>query len=149
MRSPLVVYFSSVSENTHRFVEKLGMRAARIPVTRAEEPLTVDEPFVLITPTYGGGKQATAVSGGGYVPKQVIRFLNDQHNRSLIRGVIAAGNTNFGEEFCYAGDVISRKCRVPYLYRFELMGTTEDVERVRTGLTEFFTRNDLKETAHA
>ncbi|MGV7541077.1 class Ib ribonucleoside-diphosphate reductase assembly flavoprotein NrdI, partial [Mycobacterium kansasii] len=81
-------------------------------------PLTVDEPFVLITPTYGGGKQATAVSGGGYVPKQVIRFLNDQHNRSLIRGVIAAGNTNFGEEFCFAGDVISRKCRVPYLYRF-------------------------------
>ncbi|WP_336671083.1 class Ib ribonucleoside-diphosphate reductase assembly flavoprotein NrdI [Tsukamurella sp. USMM236] len=138
MAAPLVVYFSSVSENTHRFVEKLGMRALRIPVTRASDPLTVDEPFVLITPTYGGGKQATALSGGGYVPKQVIRFLNDQHNRSLIRGVIAAGNTNFGEEFCFAGDVISRKCRIPYLYRFELMGTTDDVDRVHIGLTEFF-----------
>ncbi|BDH58521.1 class Ib ribonucleoside-diphosphate reductase assembly flavoprotein NrdI [Tsukamurella sp. PLM1] len=145
--APLVVYFSSVSENTHRFVKKLGLRAVRIPVTRAEETLTVDEPFVLITPTYGGGKQATAVSGGGYVPKQVIRFLNDQHNRSLIRAVIAAGNTNFGEEFCYAGDVISRKCRVPYLYRFELMGTTEDVQRVRSGLVDFFSRNDSKESA--
>ncbi|MBS4100311.1 class Ib ribonucleoside-diphosphate reductase assembly flavoprotein NrdI [Tsukamurella paurometabola] len=149
MATPLVVYFSSVSENTHRFVKKLGMRAVRIPVTRAAEPLTVDEPFVLITPTYGGGKQATAVSGGGYVPKQVIRFLNDQHNRSLIRAVIAAGNTNFGEEFCYAGNIISRKCRVPYLYRFELMGTTEDVERVRSGLVDFFTRNDLKESARS
>ncbi|TWS26212.1 class Ib ribonucleoside-diphosphate reductase assembly flavoprotein NrdI [Tsukamurella sputi] len=149
MASPLVVYFSSVSENTHRFVEKLGMRALRIPVARAAEPLTVDEPFVLITPTYGGGKQATAVSGGGYVPKQVIRFLNDKHNRSLIRGVVAAGNTNFGEEFCYAGDVISRKCRVPYLYRFELMGTSEDVDRVRTGLEEFFSSNNSKESAHA
>lgn len=138
MAAPLVVYFSSVSENTHRFVEKLGMRALRIPVTRVSDPLTVDEPFVLITPTYGGGKQATALSGGGYVPKQVIRFLNDQNNRSLIRGVIAAGNTNFGEEFCFAGDVISRKCRVPYLYRFELMGTTDDVDRVHSGLTEFF-----------
>lgn len=149
MASPLVVYFSSVSDNTHRFVEKLGMRAVRIPVARAAEPITVDEPFVLITPTYGGGKQATAVSGGGYVPKQVIRFLNDQHNRSLIRAVIAAGNTNFGEEFCFAGDVISRKCRVPYLYRFELMGTVEDVERVRTGLVDFFSRNDLKESARS
>lgn len=79
----------------------------------------------------------------------MIRFLNDQHNRSLLRGVVAAGNTNFGEEFCYAGDVISRKCRVPYLYRFELMGTTEDVERVRTGLVDFFTRNDLKESARS
>ncbi|TWS19410.1 class Ib ribonucleoside-diphosphate reductase assembly flavoprotein NrdI [Tsukamurella asaccharolytica] len=149
MVSPLVVYFSSVSENTHRFVEKLGMRALRIPVARVAEPFSVDEPFVLITPTYGGGKQATAVSGGGYVPKQVIRFLNDQHNRSLLRGVVAAGNTNFGEEFCYAGNIISRKCRVPYLYRFELMGTTEDVERVRTGLVDFFTRNDLKESARS
>ncbi len=51
--------------------------------------------------------------------------------------MIAAGNTNFGEEFCYAGDIISRKCRVPYLYRFELMGTTDDVDRVRTGLADF------------
>ncbi|KXO99218.1 class Ib ribonucleoside-diphosphate reductase assembly flavoprotein NrdI [Tsukamurella pseudospumae] len=147
MASPLVVYFSSVSENTHRFVTKLGLRAVRIPVTRAEDPITVDEPFVLITPTYGGGKQATAVSGGGYVPKQVIRFLNDQHNRSHLRAVIAAGNTNFGEEFCYAGDVIARKCRVPYLYRFELMGTVDDVQRVRTGLVDFFSRTNSKEIA--
>ena len=27
-----LVYFSSVSENTHRFVQKLGMPAIRIPV---------------------------------------------------------------------------------------------------------------------
>ncbi|MFC7756379.1 class Ib ribonucleoside-diphosphate reductase assembly flavoprotein NrdI [Tsukamurella soli] len=141
MSTPLVVYFSSVSENTHRFVTKLGLRSLRIPVARTDAPVTVDEPYVLITPTYGGGRQATAVSGGGYVPKQVIRFLNDTHNRSLIQGVIAAGNTNFGEEFCYAGDVISRKCHVPYLYRFELMGTADDVARVRTGLADLCARD--------
>ncbi|STD21840.1 ribonucleotide reductase stimulatory protein [Enterobacter asburiae] len=32
-------------------------------------------------------------------PRQVIRFLNDPHNRGLIRGVIAAGNRNFGDAF--------------------------------------------------
>ncbi|PWD44472.1 ribonucleotide reductase assembly protein NrdI [Gordonia paraffinivorans] len=132
--SPLIVYFSSVSENTHRFVEKLRTRAVRIPLTGGAEGFRVDEPYVLICPTYGGGKVGQT---GGFVPKQVIRFLNDQHNRSFIRGVIAAGNSNFGEEFCYAGDIIARKCRVPYLYRFELMGTTDDVERVRAGLAEF------------
>ncbi|NMO02026.1 class Ib ribonucleoside-diphosphate reductase assembly flavoprotein NrdI [Gordonia sp. TBRC 11910] len=137
--SPLIVYFSSVSENTHRFVEKLGMRALRIPVhgsSSAASAFTVDEPYVLITPTYGGGKVGSS-TGGGYVPKQVIRFLNDRHNRSRIRAVIAAGNTNFGEEFCMAGNIIAAKCGVPYLYRFELMGTDYDVERVREGLTEF------------
>ena len=97
--------------------------------------LEVDEPYVLILPTYGGGKaNGPDPDAGGYVPKQVIAFLNNEHNRSLIRGVIAAGNSNFGAEFCYAGDVVSRKCGVPYLYRFELMGTPEDVVAVRAGL---------------
>ncbi len=71
------------------------------------------------------------------VPKQVIRFLNNENNRNLLRGVIAAGNLNFGVDFGKAGDVISAKCKVPYLYRFELMGTDQDVKRVREGLAEF------------
>jgi protein involved in ribonucleotide reduction len=135
--TPLIVYFSSVSENTHRFVNKLGLRARRIPLIDHDGGFTVDEPYVLITPTYGGGKQSSGAANGGYVPKQVIKFLNNTANRSHIRAVIAAGNTNFGEEFCLAGDIISRKCQVPYLYRFELMGDSVDVERVRAGLYHF------------
>ena len=131
-----VVYFSSVSENTHRFVQKLGLPAVRIPLHGRIE---VDEPYVLILPTYGGGKaNGPDPDAGGYVPKQVIAFLNNEHNRSLIRGVIAAGNTNFGAEFGYAGNVVSRKCGVPFLYRFELMGTTDDVFAVREGLAQFW-----------
>jgi protein involved in ribonucleotide reduction len=138
-----LVYFSSVSENTHRFVQKLGLPAIRIPVHGRIE---VVEPFVLILPTYGGGRaNGPDPDAGGYVPKQVIAFLNNPHNRSLIRGVIAAGNTNFGAEFCYAGDVVSRKCKVPYLYRFELMGTVEDVQSVRAGLEKFWKE---QETCH-
>ena len=130
-----LVYFSSVSENTHRFVQKLGVEATRIPLRGR---IQVDEPYVLVLPTYGGGHATPDIDAGGYVPKQVIAFLNNEHNRSLLRGVIAAGNTNFGAEFCYAGDVVSRKCGVPYLYRFELMGTDEDVEAVRAGLADFW-----------
>ena len=145
-----LVYFSSVSENTHRFVEKLEMPAIRIPL---RERIEVDEPYVLVLPTYGGGH----VNGpdpdqkglaGGYVPKQVIAFLNDEHNRSLLRGVIAAGNTNFGAEYGYAGDVVSRKCGVPYLYRFELMGTTDDVVAVRAGLADFWADSRKDQTCH-
>jgi protein involved in ribonucleotide reduction len=130
-----LVYFSSVSENTHRFVQKLGLPSVRIPLHDAIE---VDEPYVLVLPTYGGGHKTPDINHGGYVPKQVIKFLNNDHNRALLRGVIAAGNNNFGAEFCYAGEVISRKCGVPYLYRFELMGTPDDVETVRAGLADFW-----------
>ncbi|MEI6699238.1 MAG: class Ib ribonucleoside-diphosphate reductase assembly flavoprotein NrdI [Mycobacteriaceae bacterium] len=138
-----VVYFSSVSENTHRFVEKLGMPAIRIPLREAIE---VDGPYVLILPTYGGGRaEGPDPEAGSYVPKQVIAFLNNEHNRLLLRGVIAAGNTNFGAEFCYAGDVVSRKCNVPFLYRFELMGTVDDVEAVRAGLNDFWKSASFQE----
>lgn len=131
----LVVYFSSATENTKRFVEKLGLPNARIPLHKNEPPLIVDEPYVLVCPTYGGG---ASISGGNTrpVPGQVIRFLNNEHNRSLIRAVIAGGNSNFGTDFGKAGDVISAKCNVPYVYRFELLGTDEDVRIVRQGLDE-------------
>ncbi|MEK1897912.1 MAG: class Ib ribonucleoside-diphosphate reductase assembly flavoprotein NrdI [Rhizobium sp.] len=128
-----IVYFSSRSENTHRFVTKLGLPAQRIPIG-GDASLAVSSPFVLIVPTYCGE------GGKGAVPKEVIRFLNDAENRSNIRGVIAAGNSNFGATFGIAGDIISAKCQVPYLYRFELLGTVADVDNVRHGLERFWTR---------
>ncbi len=135
--TPLLVYFSSVSGNTARFIEKLGARAVRIPLHHTDHALVVDEPYILVTPTYGGGQGRGEVKGA--VPKQVIRFLNDERNRRLIRGVISTGNTNFGEHFCIAGDIISRKCHVPHLYRLEVFGTPEDVERVSEGLERWQT----------
>jgi protein involved in ribonucleotide reduction len=131
--SPDLVYFSSVSENTHRFIERLDRPAVRIPLRpRVSGQIRVSNPFVLVLPTYGSGARA------GAVPKQVVRFLNDPTNRGLIRGVITAGNTNFGEDYCLAGPIISHKCRVPELYRFELLGTDRDVEQVNSGLLEFW-----------
>lgn len=129
---PHIVYFSSATNNTKRFVEKVGLPAESIPLRPKEDPLHVDDEYVLVVPTYGGGNQK------GAVPKQVIKFLNDEHNRSLIRGVISGGNTNFGEAYCLAGDIISAKCHVPHMYRFELLGTPQDADRVREGLEKFW-----------
>ena len=122
-----VVYFSNTTENTHRFVEKLGLGPAslhRIPLRAQDEPLKVERPFVLVTPTYGSGRPGTAV------PKQVIRFLNDADNRQLLQGVVAGGNVNFGDGYASAGEIIAAKCNVPYVHRFEILGLPEDVARV-------------------
>ncbi|MGN7970847.1 class Ib ribonucleoside-diphosphate reductase assembly flavoprotein NrdI [Microbacterium sp. 22296] len=134
--TPLLVYFSSVSGNTARFIEKLGKRAVRIPLLPTDPALEIDEPFVLVTPTYGGGAGRGVEKGA--VPKQVIRFLNEERNRRNIRGVISAGNTNFGDAFCLAGDIVARKCAVPHLYRLEVFGTPDDVERVTEGLERWW-----------
>ncbi|MGN7773433.1 class Ib ribonucleoside-diphosphate reductase assembly flavoprotein NrdI [Phyllobacterium sp. 22552] len=129
-----IVYFSSRSENTHRFVSKLGFTSQRIPIGSHEE-LKINAPYILIVPTYSGD------GGKGAVPKQVIRFLNQAENRLNLRGVISAGNSNFGATFGIAGDIISAKCQVPYLYRFELIGTEQDVVNVKHGLERFWTRS--------
>lgn len=124
----MLVYFSSVTEFTHRFVEKLDTPAIRIPLNAKEaETLLVTEDFVLITPSYGAGAK-------GYVPKQVIKFLNNPDNRKHIKGVIGTGNINFFEDYCKGATVVSEKCGVPVLYRLELAGTDEDVRIVNEGL---------------
>ncbi|MBD9525649.1 class Ib ribonucleoside-diphosphate reductase assembly flavoprotein NrdI [Paracoccus sp. PAR01] len=127
-----LVYFSSASGNTARFVARLGLQADRIPVSPADAMPEPAAPFVLICPTYADGE------GRGAVPKQVIHFLNDPTRRELLRGVIAAGNRNFGTTFALAGKVISDKCNVPLLYRFELAGTETDIARVLAGLDKFW-----------
>jgi protein involved in ribonucleotide reduction len=124
-----VVYFSSVSENTKRFVEKLDANTVRIPLKTEEAAEFVHSiENVLVVPTYGGG------SDGATVPKQVIKFLNNPENRRKVKAVIAGGNTNFGEHFCKAGEIVAGKLGVPMLYRFEVTGTPEDVSEVNERL---------------
>lgn len=127
-----LVYFSSRSGNTAKFVTRLGLDALRIPIGAADPMPAPDQPYVLITPTFADGE------GRGAVPKQVIQFLNDPARRALIRGVISGGNRNFGAFFASSGDVISRKCGIPLLCRFELAGTETDIARVRAGLNRFW-----------
>lgn len=128
----MLVFFSSASGYTKRFVDKVGLPAVQIPLRpRVEGMITIDEPKVLILPTYGAGPHTKAV------PKQVIQFLNIEQNRDLIRGVIGTGNTNFGESYGFAADIVSHKLQVPVLYKLEIFGTPEDVENVRVGVPRF------------
>lgn len=133
-----IVYFSSLSGNTKRFVEKLDFPLTRIPLSPKEAAPPQTAPYVLVCPSYSGDH------GQDAVPKQVIRFLNIEENRRNLIGVIAGGNTNFGEYYGHAGRVIAEKCNVPLLYRFELMGTPSDVLKVQKGLKDLWTQQCKK-----
>jgi protein involved in ribonucleotide reduction len=125
-----IVYFSNYSGNTKKFVERLGENEAiRIPITDSGGSITVDQPFVLLVPTYGGGEERAAI------PRQVRSFLNVKENRALLRGVVGFGNTNFGDHFCKAADLISAKTGVPVIARVEIFGTEDDLNKVKERLT--------------
>jgi protein involved in ribonucleotide reduction len=120
-----IVYFSNYSGNTKRFVEKLNGASSRIPIdTNDSRDFVVSSEYVLFVPTYGGGSEKSAI------PRQVRRFLNNHQNRDLLRGVVGFGNTNFGDNFCKAAELISRKTGVPLIARVEIFGTPEDVNKV-------------------
>ncbi|CDO46226.1 class Ib ribonucleoside-diphosphate reductase assembly flavoprotein NrdI [Bartonella henselae] len=126
----LIVYYSSATGNTEYFVSQLDQRLFKID--KKKPSMLVDEPYVLVVPTYADGEGRMAV------PKAVIRFLNEDENRKLIRGVIGGGNRNFGRYYSLASKIIAEKCFVPCLYRFELRGTEEDIICVKKGLERFW-----------
>lgn len=132
-----LVYFSNVTENTKKFVEKLdsSFSSIRIPIKDAS-PFQIGEEFILITPTYGDHE------GRGMVPHQVKRFLNNSDNASFLRGVVSAGNRNFGKDFALAGIIISHRFKVPLLHIFELAGETEDVAAVNEKVAGMITRKE-------
>lgn len=131
-----LIYFSSLSGNTHKFVGKLGIRNYRIPLSPKDPDIQAKRPYILVLPTYADA------DGNGAVPKQVIKFLNDPDNRKLMVGVIAGGNTNFGKYYGYAGNVISKKCNVPLLYKFELTGTDQDIINVQRGVSRLWDQHN-------
>jgi protein involved in ribonucleotide reduction len=118
-----IIYFSNYSGNTKRFVEKLTASAKRIPIN-SEELLASNE-YVIFVPTYGGS------SDSHNVPRQVKKFLKNEKNVNLLRGVVGFGNTNFGETYCRAAEIISQKFKVPLIAKIEIFGTQEDVEKVK------------------
>jgi protein involved in ribonucleotide reduction len=125
-----VIYFSNYSGNTKRFIEKVhdgSFNITRIPIDFGDDdiPTVSNVPYVLFVPTYGGGSDRSAI------PRQVRRFLNIPENRELLRGVVGFGNTNFGEHFCKAAEMISQKTGVPIIARVEIFGTPEDVNKVK------------------
>ena len=124
-----VVYFSNYSGNTHRFVEKLSVNSIRIPIDQdSNDPLLIQTRYILIIPTYGGGSEKSAI------PKQVRAFLNVPSNRDNLIGVIGMGNTNFGEHYCKAAEIIAAKTGVPVIGRVEIFGTQDDVNTINERL---------------
>jgi len=126
-----IVYFSNVSNNTQRFVDKLDWKGQvhRIPIKGTFDRALLNS-YVLICPSYGDATH-------GHVPVQVRKFLSIEENRNQCVGVIGTGNINFGTEYAMAGPVLSHKLKVPLLYQLELAGTDDDVTRVQRGLQCF------------
>lgn len=112
-----VVYLSIVG-NTRKFVEKLGVES--LELSESTVYTEMDEPFVLITPTYE--IEATDVNND---------FLETGNNLALCKGVIGCGNLNFESLYCFTAKDLAEDYNIPVLYMLEFMGSQKDVEAVK------------------
>lgn len=127
-----IIYFSNYSGNTKKFVERLGLNAIRIPINwDPGHPVIASDRYILFVPTYGGGSE------GASIPRQVRHFLNVPSNRTLLQGIVGFGNTNFGEHYCKAAEMIAQKTGKPVIARVEIFGTNEDIIRVKERLKRY------------
>lgn len=115
----MLIVYDSRTGNVERFVRKLGLDVLKLHDSESQQ---VEEPFVMVTYT----------TGFGHVPAQVMNFLN--RNRAHLRGVSASGNRNWGATFAGSADAIAEQFGVPIVHKFELSGTSTDVQRFREGL---------------
>lgn len=127
--APRIVYFSSVTENTKIVIDRLPFPSQRIKLRAKDPEVLVDYPFIFFVPTYGGGH------GEGAVPPQVRKFFQRKEHRDLCVGVVGSGNLLFGEKYGIAGDILADRLQVPMLYRFEIRGTLDDLEKIEDGIT--------------
>ncbi|WP_078392251.1 class Ib ribonucleoside-diphosphate reductase assembly flavoprotein NrdI [Shouchella patagoniensis] len=105
------IVFDSRTGNVKRFAAKLPFDCEQI-----NDSTYVDEPFVLITYT----------TGFGDLSPKTRTFL--ENNYEWLKGVAASGNRIWGDRFARSADTIANTYSVPILHKFELSGTSKDVD---------------------
>lgn len=117
-----LVYFSLTGQ-TRRFIKKLDLPAYEIDPTNPF--VSLDEPFVLVVPTYDKD-----------ITETINEFLDYETNAAQLLGVAGGGNRNFAELFIYTAKDIAKDYHVPLLFAFEFNGTAADVQEFRQILAE-------------
>ncbi|MBO1087213.1 class Ib ribonucleoside-diphosphate reductase assembly flavoprotein NrdI [Enterococcus mundtii] len=113
----LIVYLS-LTGNTKRFVNKLGMDSLELNPTNPFIP--VNEPYVIVAPTYE--LEATDC---------INDFIEHETNKAYLKGFLGGGNLNFGELFVFTAKDLSKEYSKPLLYSFEYSGTEVDINNVK------------------
>lgn len=108
----MLIAFDSKTGNVKRFITKLNMDAIQITAETK-----INQPFILVTYT----------TGFGQAPVTTMEFL--RRNAHFLRGIASSGNMNWGTRYGRAADIISHMYAVPILLKFELSGTSRDVEQ--------------------
>lgn len=111
-----MIVYASRTGNVRSIINKLGLENIEI-----EDGLTIDCSFFIFTYT----------DGLGLIPKIVDEFMKYQDNWKFCKGVIVSGNTNFGVNYCLAGDKLANKYNIPIIEKLDLRGQQFQLDNIK------------------
>lgn len=122
----MIIAYASMTRKVANFASRLRERdLGNCEFIHVQKDTTINEPFVLITYTWGKGD----------IPKEVQSLL--QRSGEHIVAVAGSGERNWGEHrYCKASIDISSRYNVPLLHNFEKMGYDSDVDIVATKIKQ-------------
>ena len=111
----MIVVYDSLTGNTKKAAEKLGMKTKKINSYENDD----DKKIFLMTRSQGFGE----------VPKTTLEFLNKYSKRVV--GVAVSGNKNWGKNFGKAGRIIESKYNIPLVCIFEGIGFDQEIKKIK------------------
>jgi len=105
----VLVVYDTMTGNTKKFVNKLPYKSCHISEYDGFSP------FILVTYTMNFGE----------IPETTKHFMELYNHKC--KGVSSSGNKIWGKNFGIAANKITTRFGVPFISKFELQGTDEDV----------------------
>lgn len=116
----MVVVYDSLTGQSARFAQRLGLEAVDILDYKAQE-----EAILLVTRSWDFGK----------VTEEATEFL-DQYAHQVV-GVCVSGNRNWGTNYGAAGVKISEQYGIELVLKFEGSGFSKDIEFAKAWITTY------------
>lgn len=110
-----IIYVTNTKQ-VERFVRKLNKESWEL--TEQNAYTSINEPFLLILPTYGAEEDLAK------------DFLEYQDNKEYCKGILGSGNRNFNQDFCFSAKNVSAYFKITNVLNFEFSGTDRDVQFV-------------------
>lgn len=125
----MIIAYYSRTGNVADFLDwyLMPILGERFEARNIEEWDFVDEPYILVTPTYSTEEITEEVADWLEVPRA---------NGCQMIGVVGSGNMNFGNAFCLTARIIEEEYKVPLLGEFELKGSPHVAEQVKERIEE-------------
>lgn len=121
----MIIAYASLTGKVKNFAERLRLQLPDCEFIQINRATEINDPFVLITYTWGKGD----------IPKNVQSFLDRSQGKIL--GVAGSGERNWGEHrFCKASIDISKRYDTPLIHTFEKMGYDSDVDIVASKIRD-------------